>query len=334
MAPTDATISSIPPAVNPLLCPLPSVLSRVAPYPQITSPTVSLLLAECTGWNIKASTATFVFPDLPTAATFASSTQDVLLSRGVFGGVLSEIVRRSPYCIPLVLHDCCKYLVKHGLQEEGLFRVPGNQEYIRRIKKAYDASLPSASQLMTDPHSVAGVLKLFFRELADTVIPMSHYSLFTSLNCKSAQGKDQKVTRIASLIRDLPLDNQQVLNQTIHLLKLVSQYAQINKMLPKNCAMVLAPGLFRNPARADDHVNGGMASGGPRGSAIGAGIGRSSGIATSPLSPLTVGGLGLGGSDQTAFADELLEQEAVIQLMIEHYPVLFPLGPPFLFTSS
>ncbi|RKP36058.1 Rho GTPase activation protein, partial [Dimargaris cristalligena] len=50
--------------------------------------------------------------------------------------------------LPAVVIRCIEYLDDQGLYEIGLYRIPG-----------------SSSRCETDPHSVAGLLKLYLREL-------------------------------------------------------------------------------------------------------------------------------------------------------------------------
>lgn len=94
---------------------------------------------------------------------------------------------------PALAAQCIQFLKLRGLREEGLLRVPGRNDLIQQMKDAFDAGATSPSQFMTDPHSVAGVLKLYFRELADCVIPMAYYRQFTALNCKMSSDKDKKI---------------------------------------------------------------------------------------------------------------------------------------------
>ena len=58
-----------------------------------------------------------------------------------------------------------------GLNHEGIFRINGNARVVERIKASFertgDADLSDAGDMM----AVAGVLKLFLRELPDAIIP-------------------------------------------------------------------------------------------------------------------------------------------------------------------
>lgn len=65
-----------------------------------------------------------------------------------------------------------QYLQFHGLDVEGLFRVPGNQDKVLELKSSFEKG---ESVILMDAHNTAGVLKLYFRELSDPLIPFALY---------------------------------------------------------------------------------------------------------------------------------------------------------------
>jgi hypothetical protein len=120
---------------------------------------------------------------------------------GIFGGSLSVGMRRSPYAVPAIVYCCIQHLKSNALKEEGLLRVPGSNSNIMALKEAFDSrncALPDA-KLMVDPHSVAGILKLYFRELNDSLIPEAMYAKFIAVGAKSLVDMDKKVM-IGSLL--------------------------------------------------------------------------------------------------------------------------------------
>jgi hypothetical protein len=68
-----------------------------------------------------------------------------------------------------------------GLTTEGIFRVPGANDRIQDFKQQYN-TLRSPQFALGDVHSVAGILKLYFRELADPLIPASRRADFMALD--------------------------------------------------------------------------------------------------------------------------------------------------------
>ena len=67
-----------------------------------------------------------------------------------------------------------------GLNQEGIFRINGNARVVERIRASFertgDADLSDAGDMM----AVAGVLKLFLRELPEGIIPENITKQFVS----------------------------------------------------------------------------------------------------------------------------------------------------------
>ena len=78
-----------------------------------------------------------------------------------------------------------------GLDQEGIFRISGNKRVIEQLKTAIDNGVQEVffDDDEVDVMTVAGLLKLFFRELPDSLIPEVmvkefidvHSSTYTSL---------------------------------------------------------------------------------------------------------------------------------------------------------
>ena len=211
----------------------------------------------------------------------------------LFNGYLLNGINRSAYYIPRIVYETCKFLELYGLNQVGLFRVPGSSELIQKLKKQYSQDIDNIKLNPADVHSVAGVLKLYFRSLAEPLIPAKAYKSLTSLNLNNAKGdQEQKITYLKECITFFPKENKLCLNVLIRLLTKVSANSEVNQMGAKNCAMVFAPGLFRKPSTYLSRF--------PNANAF---------------SNLT--------SDGIAMAEDIAQCEAVLKVMIEKYDELF-----------
>lgn len=65
-----------------------------------------------------------------------------------------------------------------GVVEEGIFRVPGNQAEIDALKKQYDTVGQAKLESHYEAHTIAGLLKLWFRELPEPVLIFRYYETF------------------------------------------------------------------------------------------------------------------------------------------------------------
>lgn len=93
----------------------------------------------------------------------------------IFGAPLS-----SHSGIPFVVTRLCSYIENEsGLQQEGLFRISGNLKLIDKLKNSFDSTGDAPLEDIADVPSAAALVKLFFRELPEPVIPANmHQILF------------------------------------------------------------------------------------------------------------------------------------------------------------
>jgi len=88
--------------------------------------------------------------------------------------------------------------------------VPGDVDEVNSLKLRCDQwHLPTSSS--TDPHTSASLLKLWFRELAEPLIPQHLYS--AAVNCC------HDMDACVELVGQLPLLNRLVLMYLIHFLQ-------------------------------------------------------------------------------------------------------------------
>lgn len=96
----------------------------------------------------------------------------------VFGTPLDEHLRVTERDIAVTLETCIGWLLNH-IREEGLFRIPGSSSKVKMLKSAFDAGIISKiidiDEYARDPHTVAGTLKSYLRELPE---PLLTYQLY------------------------------------------------------------------------------------------------------------------------------------------------------------
>jgi RalA-binding protein 1 len=98
-----------------------------------------------------------------------------------------------------------------------------------------------ASNEYFDPHAIAGLLKLFLRELPVHVLTRELQTSFLQI-IDLAQRKD-KVNELGSLIGQLPVANYSLLRfLSAHLINVVKN-EKVNKMSLRNIGIVFSPTL-------------------------------------------------------------------------------------------
>ncbi|XP_037107420.1 rho GTPase-activating protein 39 isoform X2 [Syngnathus acus] len=171
-----------------------------------------------------------------------------IITPSLFGSSLEEVMERQSELfpdrkLPWVQVQLSQYvLALGGAQTEGIFRVPGDIDEVNALKLQVDQwRIP---ENLSDPNVPASLMKLWYRELEEPLIPMNFYKQCVE-NC------DDPVAAIA-VVQSLPELNRLVLFYFIHFLQVFAQPSNvaITKMDVNNLAMVMAPNCLR--CQSDD----------------------------------------------------------------------------------
>uniref|UniRef100_A0A4W6G1Y4 SLIT-ROBO Rho GTPase activating protein 3 n=1 Tax=Lates calcarifer TaxID=8187 RepID=A0A4W6G1Y4_LATCA len=162
--------------------------------------------------------------------------------------------------IPLVVESCIRYINLYGLQQQGIFRVPGSQVEVNDIKNSFERGEDPLidDQNEHDINSVAGVLKLYFRGLENPLFPKERFLDFIS-TIKLESGAE-RAHHIQQIIVTLPRTIIIVMRYLFAFLNHLSQYSDENMMDPYNLAICFGPTLMpipdgQDPVACQAHVN-------------------------------------------------------------------------------
>ncbi|XP_050087341.1 uncharacterized protein LOC126572236 isoform X3 [Anopheles aquasalis] len=162
----------------------------------------------------------------------------------MFGNTLQEVMelqkerfpdRKLPW-IQTTLSE--QVLLLSGKQTEGIFRVPADVDEVNMLKNRIDRWEFPENKGTMDAHAPASLLKLWYRELYDPLIPDELYD-------ECVQTEDP--AEAAAIVEKLPKINRLVLTYLIHFLQQFSlpDVVANTKMDSSNLAMVFAPNLLR-----------------------------------------------------------------------------------------
>ncbi|XP_020841026.1 rho GTPase-activating protein 25 isoform X1 [Phascolarctos cinereus] len=167
----------------------------------------------------------------------------------VFGQRLDETVayeqKFGHYSVPILVEKCMEFIREHGLNEEGIFRLPGQDNLVKKLRDAFDAGERPSFERDTDVHTVASLLKLYLRELPDPVVPWSQYEGF--LLCGKLMNADESKAHqeLMKQISNLPRDNYNLLSYICRFLHEIQLNSAINKMCVDNLATVIGVNIIR-----------------------------------------------------------------------------------------
>lgn len=166
----------------------------------------------------------------------------------------------SGQAIPLVVESCIRYINLYGLQQQGIFRVPGSQVEVNDIKNSFERGEDPLvdDQNERDINSVAGVLKLYFRGLENPLFPKERFQdLISTIKLENPA---ERVHQIQQILITLPRVVIVVMRYLFAFLNHLSQYSDENMMDPYNLAICFGPTLMhipdgQDPVSCQAHVN-------------------------------------------------------------------------------
>ncbi|CAK9290489.1 unnamed protein product [Gordionus sp. m RMFG-2023] len=182
----------------------------------------------------------------------------------LFGGSLEEYLTATGQDIPLIMLSTIRVINLYGLHHQGIFRVSGSQLEINEFKNAFERGEDPLVDIKDsrDMNSVAGVLKLYFRELREPLFPICMFDQLVALGSKIASSSGSKTITypspsadylyelrdlIATLARPVYLTTRYLFAFLHHL----SQFSDENMMDPYNLAVCFGPTLLPVPADRD-----------------------------------------------------------------------------------
>ncbi|XP_075391505.1 rho GTPase-activating protein 25 isoform X1 [Tenrec ecaudatus] len=171
-------------------------------------------------------------------------------SGAVFGQRLDETVayeqKFGPHLVPILVEKCAEFILEHGLNEEGIFRLPGQDNLVKQLRDAFDAGERPSFARDTDVHTVASLLKLYLRDLPEPVVPWSQYEGFLLcgqlMNADEAKAQQELVKQLSIL----PRDNYSLLSYICRFLHEIQLNCAVNKMSVDNLATVIGVNLIKS----------------------------------------------------------------------------------------
>lgn len=169
-------------------------------------------------------------------------------------GVPIERVTPAGAEIPYIVEHAIKIIEDKYLDTEGIFRLSGSQTRIDKLKSEFNSGVQVDLSTIADPHTVTGILKLYFRELPE---PLMTYDLYESfVTAQQERDPNKRLRYLRHLISCLPKVNRATLKFLIQFLAIVEKHSEVNKMASHNLATVFAPNLLKQ--REDNMVQSAM----------------------------------------------------------------------------
>nr|XP_046167283.1 SLIT-ROBO Rho GTPase-activating protein 2B-like isoform X5 [Oncorhynchus gorbuscha] len=142
--------------------------------------------------------------------------------------------QQAGHVIPLMVESCIRFISRHGLHHEGIFRVSGSQVEVNDIKNAFERGEDplAGDQNDHDMDSIAGVLKLYFRGLDHALFPKEVFH--DIISCVSMENLQERAVHIRKVLLTLPSNTLIIMRYLFAFLNHLSQYSEDNMMDPYN----------------------------------------------------------------------------------------------------
>ncbi|KAJ8736874.1 hypothetical protein PYW07_000145 [Mythimna separata] len=146
--------------------------------------------------------------------------------------------------VPAIVDKCLSFIYAHGSLSEGIYRRAGSSSVLSELLARFrrDAWSVQLSSTQHSEHDVTGVLKRFFRDLPEPLVPQEkHKDLIAALELKDETARYHEYHRIMS---SLPLVARNTARKLFAHLHFLHSMAHANKMGAENLAAVWAPTIM------------------------------------------------------------------------------------------
>lgn len=174
---------------------------------------------------------------------------------GLFGAPITAATKREKRAVPFIITSCVREVERRGISEVGIYRVSGSAADVARLKRAYETNPYEAEQLLkeVDIHSVAGTLKLYLRDLPESLVTTAIYQkmfeAYSGIPSHESEARKEAYLRLLSQVPHNP--NQACVVFLIEHMVRVAQFEQQNKMSLHNLATVFGPTILHSGAERD-----------------------------------------------------------------------------------
>eukprot|EP01103_Thecamoeba_quadrilineata_P010113 TRINITY_DN2099_c0_g1_i1.p1 TRINITY_DN2099_c0_g1~~TRINITY_DN2099_c0_g1_i1.p1 ORF type:complete len:917 (+),score=169.45 TRINITY_DN2099_c0_g1_i1:82-2832(+) len=173
-------------------------------------------------------------------------------TKKVFGVSLNILMSREEEeknDVPSFILNTTKFIVERAITLQGIFRESGRALEVTKLKDMYDLG-QEVNLNEFDPHAISNVIKLWFRELPQPIIPWEMFSAFRRLN-DDPESEDEILEEMRKHINLMPRHSKNVLQHIMHFFKEITKHEEENKMIPSNIGIVFGPNCVRTVSESE-----------------------------------------------------------------------------------
>ncbi|CCH41556.1 GTPase-activating protein [Wickerhamomyces ciferrii] len=175
--------------------------------------------------------------------TYLSKDAQGLTTSKVFGVPIADVCEREGTLIPRIVERLLQEIELRGLDETGLYRIPGSVGSINLLKQAFDEGndFTLEDDRWFEINTLAGCFKSYLRELPENLLTSELLPEFVYATKQGDLTDNLKI-----LVRQLPIHNYHLLKRLFEHLNRVIQHSENNRMDATNLAIVFAMSFINN----------------------------------------------------------------------------------------
>ncbi|KAM5195580.1 rho GTPase-activating protein 36 isoform 4-T4 [Hipposideros larvatus] len=155
--------------------------------------------------------------------------------------------------IPQVVEACCSFIEKHGLSTVGIFTLEYSEKRVCELREEFDQGLDVVLDDTQNVHDVAALLKEFFRDMKDSLLPDDLYMSFLLTATLKPQDQLSALQLLVYLMPPCHSDTLERLLKALHKITencedsigLDGQLVSGNRMTSTNLALVFGSALLK-----------------------------------------------------------------------------------------
>lgn len=176
-------------------------------------------------------------------------------STKVFGVPVRIVCEREGNPVPYVVNTLLNEIEARGLDEVGLYRIPGSLASVNALKAAFDAGgeVNMQDDRWFDINTVTGCFKLYLREIPEPLLTSDLFVDFVI--CGNMGNTNDGVQMLRRCVHRLPAPNYNLLKRLMDHLVLVTEHGKSNLMHAVNLAIVFSMSFLPNSSSATSVSN-------------------------------------------------------------------------------
>ncbi|KAI5938360.1 rho GTPase-activating protein 36 isoform X3 [Manis javanica] len=155
--------------------------------------------------------------------------------------------------IPQVVEACCNFIEKHGLSTVGIFTLEYSAEKVHELREKFDQGLDVVLDDTQNVHDVAALLKEFFHDMKDSLLPDDLYMSFLLTATLKPQDQLSALQLLVYLMPPCHSDTLERLLKALHKITencedsigIDGQLVSGNRMTSTNLALVFGSALLK-----------------------------------------------------------------------------------------